>query len=562
MASASFETTECSICHDELQDNEEISWLPCRHGFHTECLDAYSSVKGKEWLDMPCPMCKVVPRITEIAGLAQAEADTDTVPEATAPIDEFADSEVTTPTEAPTFAPGFLAAPEAAAAAPGLLASVPKVLEAPEAAAAAEAIPGKAVSCQGKAVELLRGKAAAAQAPPKAELAKMAAARVPGKKAAAQAATKMAAAAVPGKAAAAQAPAKMAMAAVPSEAAAANVPPNEEPAKMATAAVPSKAAASKGKAAVPIPKGKAAAKVPKAAAIPKGKAESKAAASTEVPPGLGLEATTPVGKCDLCKKDIASDEKYKVVRAEVFRCPKCCSTRTRLFKEGRWSDACSLNEDDTEDFFANAQTMSRADMIAKLDSLKVTNTESQREETRKHGRFLPLSVWANKGFDPELIKAESGPEDQKYVKQMGLCYRVVTEADDFVEAKGWTADDVQERSSSAEPRFKAARHETPHQLAERIRREAAENKQAERAKAAEQKLMEKVKEQLIKLKDKEVKSINEKALQPLTATMATMDPKLRSTFAGIASELAAAITSIQNAATVEDVIAHVQAFNA
>ena len=78
MASASFETTECSICHDELQDNEEISWLPCRHGFHTECLDAYSSVKGKEWLDMPCPMCKVVPRITEIAGLAQAEADTDT----------------------------------------------------------------------------------------------------------------------------------------------------------------------------------------------------------------------------------------------------------------------------------------------------------------------------------------------------------------------------------------------------------------------------------------------------------------------------------------------------
>jgi hypothetical protein len=43
---------ECTICLDQFQDKEKISFLPCKHRFHTECIT--------EWLARGtfCPNCK------------------------------------------------------------------------------------------------------------------------------------------------------------------------------------------------------------------------------------------------------------------------------------------------------------------------------------------------------------------------------------------------------------------------------------------------------------------------------------------------------------------------
>lgn len=42
----------CSVCYYHAKENEEMTILPCKHTFHSECI--------KEWLrkEKMCPMCK------------------------------------------------------------------------------------------------------------------------------------------------------------------------------------------------------------------------------------------------------------------------------------------------------------------------------------------------------------------------------------------------------------------------------------------------------------------------------------------------------------------------
>ena len=42
----------CSICLEQFKDDEDVIILPCRHGFHPDCLDP--------WLKMhsECPSCR------------------------------------------------------------------------------------------------------------------------------------------------------------------------------------------------------------------------------------------------------------------------------------------------------------------------------------------------------------------------------------------------------------------------------------------------------------------------------------------------------------------------
>lgn len=42
----------CSVCYYNAKEGEEITVLPCKHCFHSECI--------KEWLvkEKVCPMCK------------------------------------------------------------------------------------------------------------------------------------------------------------------------------------------------------------------------------------------------------------------------------------------------------------------------------------------------------------------------------------------------------------------------------------------------------------------------------------------------------------------------
>jgi hypothetical protein len=50
-------TNTCTICLDEITDN--ISYLPCCHGFHQECFNSYITEKIKSKKDISCPVCRI-----------------------------------------------------------------------------------------------------------------------------------------------------------------------------------------------------------------------------------------------------------------------------------------------------------------------------------------------------------------------------------------------------------------------------------------------------------------------------------------------------------------------
>lgn len=52
------DTNTCTICLDDITDNN-ISYLPCCHGFHQECFTAYITEKIKSKRNISCPICRI-----------------------------------------------------------------------------------------------------------------------------------------------------------------------------------------------------------------------------------------------------------------------------------------------------------------------------------------------------------------------------------------------------------------------------------------------------------------------------------------------------------------------
>ena len=304
-------------------------------------------------------------------------------------------------------------------------------------------------------------------------------------------------------------------------------------------------AESSASAARPKAKAKSRAKAP-----PKAKAES----SAQAPPKANVDAAPAAEKwqCVCCSDWFDTTDKFQE-KHHKKTCAGCNCTRTKVFQANAWKDVLALDAKAAQEFFAAAKSMRRAvDVCAHLESLQVKNFESHREDTRERGIFLPLAVWAQKGFDANLIVEEAGEADKKYIKQMGLCYRVVTHGDEKVGSKGWVADETMfDGPSSSEPPPKAARTETIEERMERIRRELAEHK--EEAKKAVL---------LGKVKNKEKQVLESKALAPLNDLLS--DANINASLQPILRELVKEVTKLRDeydaAKSAEEVSQLAQAF--
>lgn len=51
-------TNTCTICLDEMTDNN-LSYLPCCHGFHQACFNQYITEKIKSKKNISCPICRI-----------------------------------------------------------------------------------------------------------------------------------------------------------------------------------------------------------------------------------------------------------------------------------------------------------------------------------------------------------------------------------------------------------------------------------------------------------------------------------------------------------------------
>jgi hypothetical protein len=58
MANETEDTNTCIICLDEITD-DNISYLPCCHGFHQECFNSYITEKINSKKNISCPICRI-----------------------------------------------------------------------------------------------------------------------------------------------------------------------------------------------------------------------------------------------------------------------------------------------------------------------------------------------------------------------------------------------------------------------------------------------------------------------------------------------------------------------
>ena len=282
----------------------------------------------------------------------------------------------------------------------------------------------------------------------------------------------------------------------------------------------------KAKAAGPVGVAKAAAKagpvvpVVQAAGPVVAKGKGKGQEMDEHPENEHLQIAK---KCRLCQVSFGNETTFS-----GGRCPACNSSRTRLYKEGSWCEVAALKPDDVAKFFAETAGMSTHATLQKLAEYRVTNDTSHHEVDESRGRFLPLSVWGKRGFDPELIRDEAGPGDVKRIKQLGLCYRAVLPEDLIKDDRSWRTSEAYNSS----PPAKAPRTETPEEVKARLVEE----------------------KRLKKIQDLHETTLSDKIIKPLTDAMAKVPPMLQTPIRQYISMFNEAVAGIKNAGSVEQVL--------
>ena len=197
-----------------------------------------------------------------------------------------------------------------------------------------------------------------------------------------------------------------------------------EPKAAAPKAVPARAAA-KAAAAAAAPKAAA----PKAA-VPKA-AAPKAAAPKAAPAGQFSDSLSgfdePTLYCITCGGQASiSKMRLRGKTSGAWECLVCGVKGTSLRRIfGRWpiSEFVSLEESEKKDFFNEIADMD-INQLRQYVANRFERVETQGRYFEEGGLYLPLNVWATKGFCAASIESKSLPIDVKDHPVLGKTYRV------------------------------------------------------------------------------------------------------------------------------------------
>ena len=140
----------------------------------------------------------------------------------------------------------------------------------------------------------------------------------------------------------------------------------------------------------------------------------------------------------------------------TFKCSGCHVTQQVLRRiEGAWPNDTfrGLSADQQQAFMASSHGAASTAVADALEPLEVV--EQHGEEYEDGGEFLPLGVWAKRGFSAEDIALKSHPSDRKMHPVCGPTYRVRILRTAHV---GWLADHQTKKRQSSCP-CSAGRHE-------------------------------------------------------------------------------------------------------
>ena len=131
--------------------------------------------------------------------------------------------------------------------------------------------------------------------------------------------------------------------------------------------------------------------------------------------------------CDDCGLGATLERcRVKSKGAGSFRCYACSTVFSKIYNasgSGIGKKVLELPEGDRHDFMRVAQSSTTSEIKGKI--LMVLEKSESREETyERGGAFLPLSVWAGKGWDIEIIKNDSLPRNIVTDRMFGQMYRV------------------------------------------------------------------------------------------------------------------------------------------
>jgi len=139
-----------------------------------------------------------------------------------------------------------------------------------------------------------------------------------------------------------------------------------------------------------------------------------------------------------------------------------------------------MSESDQISFFQDLKTISSAKALKLKADEAFARYNEEEEFYEEDGRFLPLSVWGNQGFDTSLIRLNSLPKNIKMHSVLGEVFRVPILAMGTRGACGWKRSSGQ---TSTGPCKKLKASKTSSGAAEMVEEEEEKEERAEVAEA-------------------------------------------------------------------------------
>ena len=175
---------------------------------------------------------------------------------------------------------------------------------------------------------------------------------------------------------------------------------------------------------------------PPKAAAPAAKEEAAAAPAAPASPAAAPEAPSPFEQSGLFQGMVLCNScgrferfaRCKLVSKQknAWRCNGCQTKSTQLYRGlGSWPTSAfkALSDSDQQSFTQGLDGMDGPSAVARAKEV-LQNEEEHHEYYKDGGEYLPLSVWQNRGFDSELVRTKSAPEDKKPHPIFGEVYRV------------------------------------------------------------------------------------------------------------------------------------------
>ena len=132
--------------------------------------------------------------------------------------------------------------------------------------------------------------------------------------------------------------------------------------------------------------------------------------------------------CGTCGSNVQiSKARCRSKLRQRWECSKCEVKLSQLRRAfGSWpvEGFTKMTREDQQAFFRDCKDMGAEDMLRNATERMHIREDTQEQYYQNGGKCLPLAVWEKKGYDPELIKSRSAPDDIREHPVLGTTYRL------------------------------------------------------------------------------------------------------------------------------------------